>query len=271
MPDLIANRIPPSARRRRLIGKQRQVAHLRHIAAHIHADAEWRKRQRPRWDREIIRLTIGGPRKNADPDTYLKLWGAPLSLGDLAALEGMPLLPIGGWGVFQTPPMAALGAAAVKGAAHPAGIAYLVTLAMATLFSEATLSETAAFAADCMHMCPIAETAPSASANEWTTVGLTIVNTWQARRSAGGKGVGDEARLVEILADFRDTAAMRQVRQAEIDLANARVGIYRGAALRRAPQAAVLGALASADSQQALTIAGEVASPHHAKETPCLT
>ena len=68
---MIANRIPPSARRRRLIGKQRQVAHLRHVAAHIHTDAEWRKRQRPRWDREIIRLTIGGPRKNADPDTGL--------------------------------------------------------------------------------------------------------------------------------------------------------------------------------------------------------
>ena len=77
------------------------------------------------------------------------------------------------------------------------------------------------------------------------------------------------SRLAEILVDFRDTAAMRQVRQAEMDLTNARVGIYRGAALRRAPQAAVLGA--SADSQQALTIAGEVASPHHAKETPCLT
>ena len=252
------NRIPPSARRRRLVNQQREVAHLQHVAEHLHVDAEWRKRQRPRWDREIIPLTVGGPRKNANPDTYLKQWGAPLSLGDLAALEGMPLLPSGGWCVFQTPPMATLGAAAVKGAAHPAGVAYLVTLAMATLFSEATLSEAAAFAADCMHMCPIAETAPSASANEWVAVGLTIINAWQARQNAGGAGVGDAARLAEILADFRDTAAMRQVRQAEIDLANARTGNYRGASLRSATRARRT--LASAANHQAPSIVGKVAS-----------
>ena len=222
-------RIPPSARRRRLISQQRAVAHLQHVRDHIVADAEYRTRQHPRWDREVIPLTIGGPRKTADPSTYLKLWGAPLSLGNLEVLEAAPLLPRGGWQVFRTPSMAALGAAAVKGAAHQSGLPYLVTLVMVAIFSEHTLSEAAGLAADCMHMCPIAEIAPSDSANEWAQVGITIINAWQRRQEKGGHGVGDAYRLAEIVADFRDTASLRQIRQAELDLANARMGRYRGA------------------------------------------
>ena len=238
-------RIPPSARRRRLINQQREVAHLQHVRDHIAADAEYRTRQRPRWDRELIPLAIGGPRKNADPAAYLKLWGVPLCLGDMGTLEAAPLLPQGGWQVFRTPSMAALGAAAVKGAAHRQGLPYLVTLAMVTIFSEHTLSEAARFAADSMHMCPIAEIAPSSSAKEWTQVGITIVNAWQRRQEMGGHGIGDAHRLAEIVVDFRDTASMRQIRQAELGLVNARMGRYRGAAVGSGDRALAVAVKAS--------------------------
>ena len=211
---------------RRMPAEARLVADVRR---RLVADVECRRVAPPAWRDGPVALKVGPPRKTDRPLT--SLWGVPLALSDLDAL---PLTPEGGWGVFELPPTPTLYVHAVKASTHTHGLPYLTTLARVVLFSRATLSEAAGFMQDCMALDPVADLAPEGSASAWAQAGVTLINTWQARQQRhAGRHLGDVGRLAEVVMVIRDTAALRLVRQAEIDLENARRGKYRGASRER--------------------------------------
>ena len=66
-------RIPPSARRRRLVNQQRAVAHLQHVRDHIVADAEYRTRVNTQTARGRSFSTKGDAVTMTDPMTPERL------------------------------------------------------------------------------------------------------------------------------------------------------------------------------------------------------
>lgn len=209
-------------RRHARVARERHA--LRHLRQHFEMAIAARHTKAPAWDRGPVDLDIKPPRKLPDGKRFATMWGVPLLLSDLDAL---PLLSDGGWRIFNLPPTPVLHVHAVKASVHTYGLPYLRDLALVSLFSRLTLSEAAAFSVDLMQLDPAREYAPSGSANAWAEVGITIVNTWQSRQERhGGRGLGDVARIAEAVADIRDTCALRQIRQAEIDLEAARAGRY---------------------------------------------
>ena len=218
---------PRIIRQRKWAARAHAVAHLRD---EVESQIELRRVPRPGSSVEPVALTVTPPRKGTEGvDGNLDRWCGRKEGLTHGAVDSLPLLADGGWRHLDiSPRMPHLMAMAVRAADHDNALPWLVALARCLPFGEWTLSEAAAASRELMLLDPRAESQhPQGSANAWAGVGLTLINAWQ-RRADSGRGLGDVTVIAEVVADIRDRSARLQVRQAEIDLENARRGRYRG-------------------------------------------
>lgn len=215
------------AQRIRHYGHQQRV--LEHVRSQLDAQITTRRVSAPIWEGGPVKLTISPPRRGAD--NHLRRWGVPGVLDDLQALH---LLPSGGSHIFDLPDLPDLYLAAVKASTHKGGLPYLVQLALVMCHSQHDLTTAARFARDCMRLDPARDIAPRETANAWMEVAIHVINVWQTR-SHLGVHVGDELALADLVTEFRDEGARRQLKQMEDDLERRKRGEHsrRGWSERR--------------------------------------
>lgn len=101
---------------------------------------------------------------------------------------------------------------------------HLFLAARTVTHSTLSLSEAAGVVVDMMLLDPRPGWGfPRQAANDWATVGIGLVDTWEYRsRVWGGDGVGDPVALAEHVDTIRDSCGRWQIDQAERDLADRR-------------------------------------------------
>lgn len=214
----------------------------------------------PEWSGQRYAITLGGPWKARSIDKVMAGFGIPaVFIGGEFPMRELALLAHqqrGGFGVFELPGPRELYPYLVKVVKHPHACAYLELVARIAIHSQLTLSEAMAVVLDCMNADPRGTFAPRNTANDWAFVGLSVIDTWRARKnSIGGQPcIGDELQLAARFEELSRACASLQIAQHELDLTVRREAFGK----RYASRPAITGTGASIAGSEPREIGGAV-------------